>query len=68
MKVKEAITVECTWTSRTFNPKNLKVFRKRYPIGKNYVVANDIVDTFDRVYDEITVYFVSLEGLMKELA
>ncbi len=64
----EPITVECKLNSHTFSPKHLLVFRKRYSSGKNYVVAPDIVDTFDREYDGITVTFVSIEGLMKELA
>ncbi len=65
---KDPITVECKWNSRHFNPKNLTLFRKRYPAGKNYVVSEDIVDAFDRVYDGITVTFVSIEGLINELA
>ncbi len=65
---KDPITIECKWHSQHFSPKNLIVFRRKHPHGKNYVVSEDIVDSFDRIYDDITVTFVSLNGLMKELA
>lgn len=64
---KEPITVECKWSHRSFNPINLKAFRRKYPKGKNFLVSADIIESFDKRYDDITVTFVSLEQLAKHL-
>ncbi len=64
---KEPIVVECKWTDRTFDPKNIKAFRSKYPEGKNFVVSSDIITAYDRVYNGITVSFVSLNELCRRL-
>ncbi|MFQ5677269.1 MAG: ATP-binding protein, partial [bacterium] len=61
------ITIECKWNSTKFDPANLKIFRRRYPQGKNYVVATDIDRDYERDYDGISVTFVSLESLINLL-
>ncbi len=62
------ITIECKWSSANFDPKNLKIFRRRYPKGKNYVVAADIDHKHERNFDGISVSFVSLEMLIGTLS
>lgn len=62
------ITIECKWSSTNFDPKNLKIFRRRYPKGKNYVVATDIDDEYEREFDGISISFVSLEMLISTLS
>ena len=63
----EPITVECKWSSTNFDAKNIKNFRRRYPNGKNYVVANDVDLQYEKDFDGIKVSFVSLEMLIDEV-
>lgn len=60
----EPVAIECKWSASRFDPAHLRAFRRRYPDGKNYVVAGDVDRDFDRDYGELTVSFVSLAGLM----
>ena len=62
------ITIECKWSSTHFDPKNLKIFRRRYSKGKNFVVATDIDYEYERDFDGISVSFVSLEMLIDALS
>lgn len=57
------ITIECKWSSTHFDSKNLKIFRRRYPEGENYVVAPDIDQEYERDMDGVAVSFISLERL-----
>jgi predicted AAA+ superfamily ATPase len=57
--------VECKWTAGSFDPSSLKAFRRRYPKGKNVVVASDVDRSFEREYDGISVQFISLPELIK---
>ncbi|HHN64569.1 MAG TPA: ATP-binding protein [Nitrospirae bacterium] len=59
--------IECKWSSEEFDPSNLKVFRRRYPEGENYVVCWDVQRTYTKAFGEILVRFVSIEGLVKRL-
>ncbi len=63
----DPIAIECKWTYRKLNPKNIKRFRSRYPVGKNYVVCADVDRTFEEHYGDIVVKFISLENLIKEI-
>lgn len=58
------IVVECKWSSTNFDAKNIKVFRRRYPDGKNYVVANDVDREYEKDFDGVKVSFVSPEMLV----
>ena len=60
------IAIECKWKANSFDSSNLKIFRRLYPKGKNYLVANDITKTFTKRFGEIEVDFVSLESLVKD--
>jgi len=63
----QPIAIECKWSANKFDPKNLIVFRRHYPEGKNFVVARDIDKTYTRNYNGIDVVFVSLDNLIKLL-
>lgn len=63
----ELVAVECKWSYKNFDYTNLKAFRKRYPQGKNFVVASNVTDSFNKVYGDITVTFISLQDLLKHL-
>lgn len=61
------IALECKWTCQDFDPRNLKLFRKRYPEGHSFVVAADVDRAFERHYEGIKVKFVSLDALIENL-
>lgn len=63
----EAVAIECKWSADQFESGNLNIFRKRYPKGKNYVVAADVDRDFERDYKGASVLFVSLNGLIERL-
>lgn len=46
---------------------NMEAFRRHYPHGKNYVVASDVVEPFERRYDDITITFTSPQALIQRL-
>ena len=64
---KEPITIECKLKAQKFEPSSLKIFRRLYPKGANFVVAADIDHSFHRKYDDIEVSFVSLDELIRQL-
>jgi len=61
------IAIECKWSYRDFDPRNVKIFRQRYPEGATYVVASDIDRPVDRHFYGIHVSFVDLNTLIKKL-
>lgn len=63
----EPVVIECKWTATDFDPANVKIFRKHYKRGRNLVVVSDVKRSYSRNYDDVTVKFVSLEDLIKEL-
>ncbi len=67
LKKGKPCAIECKWSSEEFDPSNLKVFRRRYPDGENYVVCWDVQRTYTKAFGEILVRFVSIEGLVKRL-
>lgn len=58
------VTIECKWSADQFDASALKAFRKRYPKGDNYVVADDVGRSYQREYNDVVVKFVSLEDLI----
>lgn len=64
----EPMVIECKWTATDFDPKNLKIFRRLYPKGFNFVVVSDVKRSYSRSYDDVMVRFVNLEDLIKEMA
>lgn len=47
--------------------KNIEVFRKLYPDGKNFIVASDIDVPFERIHNDIVLCFVNPSELIKQL-
>ncbi len=64
---REVMAIECKWSADDFDPANLLIFRRQYPRGKSYVVAQDVRRGFRRSYRGLEAQFVDLEGLMKGL-
>lgn len=61
------IAIECKWRSDDFASNNLQVFRRFYPKGKNYVVASDVQEPFERRHGDVTVRHVNLSTLTEEV-
>ena len=59
--------IECKWSASGFSPRALLAFRRQYPDGVNYVVAQDADRTFTNDYNGIQVKFVNLETLIAEI-
>lgn len=66
-KQKRPVTVECKWNISEFEAGNVKMFRKIYPNGENFVVGKDIEKSFSRYYANLKVEFTGLQDLMKQL-
>lgn len=47
--------------------KNIATFRYYYSEGDNFIVANDINDSFQRRYEGLTLTFVSPQDLVKKI-
>lgn len=64
----EPIAIECKLKADTFVPSSLKIFRRLYPKGDNFVVSPDVEVPYDRAYDGVAVSFVSLAELIRRLS
>lgn len=61
-KNKEPIAVECKWSSKSFDPASLQVFRSRYPKGENWVFSADIQQPFRRRVKGLELQFLKPEN------
>jgi len=61
------VVIECKWMQSTFDPKNLKVFRRIYPKGHNFVVCSNVDRPFVQNLHSLPVQFVSLPDLIQEI-
>ncbi|RKU09956.1 ATPase [Candidatus Poribacteria bacterium] len=61
------IAIECKWSASGFSPRALLAFRRQYPDGENFVVANDVDHAFTSNYNGIQVKFVNLGTLIAEI-
>lgn len=64
----EPAAIECKWSATDFDATNLKVFRRQYPKGRNFVVASDVQRAFSREYGNIQVRFVTLDDLIAAIS
>jgi predicted AAA+ superfamily ATPase len=65
--VKAVTAIECKWRANRFDPAAVKVFRRIYPNGLNFVVGQDVEEPYRRKFGEATVEFVGLERLITAL-
>ena len=61
------VAIECKWAASGFSPRALLAFRRQYPDGENFVVANDVDRAFTSNYNGIEVKFVDLGTLIAEV-
>ena len=64
---KHLSAIECKWSTNDFDPKNIIAFRRQYPLGENYLVANDVDRPFTKKYRETSIKFMSLNTLIKTI-
>jgi hypothetical protein len=62
------VAIECKWKAATFDAAALLSFRRRYPQGPSYVVAQDVDRAYSRNIKGLDVEFVSLTELITALA
>jgi len=62
------VAIECKWSASDFDPAGIKAFRKQYPEGENFVVANDVDRQYTKSFANIKITFVNLAGLVKKLS
>ena len=60
---KPPIAIECKSSVADFDPRNLGAFRRRYPRGRNLLVASDARETYDRDFNGLAVTVTGLEDL-----
>lgn len=64
----QPIAIECKWSASEFEAVNLKAFRRVYPEGTNFVVANDVTKGYSKSYDDLHVKFVNLRELIEKIS
>lgn len=57
------LAIECKWRDKDFDPANTKVFLRHYDKAQVYVVANNVVQPYNRKYGDATVKFINLPHL-----
>lgn len=63
----ELMAIECKWSAGDFDPVNLGIFRKHYPLGNNLVVAQDVERPYEREYKGLRVKMVGVKDLVRLL-
>lgn len=61
------VVVECKWSANAFDPSTLAIFRRHYPGGKNFVVAQDVAEPYTRTFKGTEVRFTGLAAMMRAL-
>lgn len=62
------VAIECKWRAAQFDPGPLKLFRKSYPDGPSFLVAQDITQPYRKRYGDQEVQCCNLAGLIAALA
>lgn len=60
--------IECKWSSRDFDPRNLLIFARHYPKATLLVTTTDAEPAFTRNYKGVDVHFLKLDRLIERLA
>jgi len=61
------VAIECKWSASQFDAAHLKIFRRYYPEGLNFVVAKDIDYSFKKQMGDLSINFVNIVDLIKAL-
>jgi predicted AAA+ superfamily ATPase len=61
------IAIETKWQAKNFNPDNLQAFRELHPEGENFLIANDIQESYTKNYTNLKVKFMSLKEFILQI-
>ena len=61
------IAIETKWQAKNFNPDNLQTFRELHPEGENFLIANDIQESYTKNYTNLKVKFISLKEFISQI-
>jgi predicted AAA+ superfamily ATPase len=61
------IAIETKWQAKNFNPDNLQAFRELHPEGENFLIANDIQESYTKNYTNLKVKFISLKEFILQI-
>jgi predicted AAA+ superfamily ATPase len=64
----EPLAIECKWSARDVHPPGLLAFARAYPKCRLMVVAQDARPAFTQEFDGRKVEFLTLEGLIEQVA
>lgn len=64
----QPIAIECKWRADGFDPANLKVFRRIYPKGDNFIICHDVARPYNKAFDNIKVTYLPLSHLIAALS
>jgi hypothetical protein len=63
----DPLAIECTWSAQGFDPAALLSFRRAYPAGDNFLVAQDVDRPMTRRYANVPVTVLPLPVLLARL-
>lgn len=58
------IAIECKWSARNFNAKNINRFRKLHPKGENFLVASDVDKAYVIKSADVKINVVGINDLI----
>jgi predicted AAA+ superfamily ATPase len=61
------IAIETKWQTKHFSPDNLQAFRELHPEGENFLIANDIQESYTKNYTNLKVKFISLKEFILQI-
>jgi uncharacterized protein len=65
---RKPVAIECKWSAAHFDPSGMQAFRKIYPDGNNFLVANNVDKAYAQRHGSIEVKYVNLKGLIDALS
>ncbi len=63
LRGRKPIAIECKWKAGQFELKNLRAFRNHYLEGPNWVVSQDVDQSYIRTFDKLKVEFIGFKEL-----
>lgn len=61
------VAIECKWRAEQFDPGALKLFRKNYPEGLSFLVAQDIARPYSKRFGDHEVTCCNMTDLIQKL-
>jgi predicted AAA+ superfamily ATPase len=61
------MAIECKWSAKSLEATSLQAFRRRYPRGENWLVAQDVDRAFSRTDGGVAVEHVGIHDFSERL-